>query len=163
MKIMKAGCNASERRIRQNHIEEITMTRIAIYARYSTDLQRQSSIEDQIRLCEERASANGGEIVQSYTDHAVSGASLMRPGIQMLMQDAAAGKFDVLYSEALDRISRDQEDIAAVYKRLSFAGIAIITLSEGEISTSHRPERHHERLVPERLGRQNPPWLAWSG
>ena len=113
------------------------MTRIAIYARYSTDLQRQSSIEDQIRLCEERASANGGEIVQSYTDHAVSGASLMRPGIQMLMQDAAAGKFDVLYSEALDRISRDQEDIAAVYKRLSFAGIAIITLSEGEISQLH--------------------------
>lgn len=113
------------------------MTRIAIYARYSTDLQSQSSIEDQIRLCEERATASGGEIIQSYTDHAVSGASLMRPGIQMLMQDAAAGKFDVLYSEALDRISRDQEDIAAVYKRLSFAGIMIITLSEGEVSQLH--------------------------
>lgn len=55
----------------------------------------------------------------------------------MLMQDAAAGKFDVLYSEVLDRISRDQEDIAAGYKRLSFAGIAIITLSEGEISQLH--------------------------
>ncbi|MFV1566720.1 MULTISPECIES: recombinase family protein, partial [unclassified Phaeobacter] len=113
------------------------MTRVAIYARYSSDLQSQASIEDQIRLCEERVRASGGTVVQSYTDHAVSGASLMRPGIQMLMQDAAAGKFDEVVAEALDRISRDQEDIAAVFKRLSFAGITINTLSEGEISQLH--------------------------
>lgn len=94
------------------------MTRTAIYARYSTDLQRDTSIEDQIRLCEKKLREAGGQIYQSYTDHAVSGASLMRPGIQMLMQDAAAGRFDQVFAEALDRISRDQEDIAAVYKRL---------------------------------------------
>ena len=61
----------------------------------------------------------------------------MRPGIQMLMQDAADGRFDEVYAEALDRISRDQEDIAAVYKRLTFAGIRMVTLSEGEISQLH--------------------------
>ncbi len=109
----------------------------AIYARYSSDLQSDASIEDQIRLCNERAMSAGGDIVQTYTDHAVSGASLMRPGVQMLMQDAASGKFDVVFAEALDRISRDQEDIAAVFKRLSFAGIRIFTLSEGEISELH--------------------------
>lgn len=49
----------------------------------------------------------------------------------------AAGKFKVLYAEALDRISRNQEDIAAIYKRLSFAGVKIVTLSEGEISHLH--------------------------
>ncbi|WP_338045769.1 recombinase family protein [Parasedimentitalea marina] len=113
------------------------MTKVAIYARYSSDLQSQASIEDQIRLCEERAQANGHTVVQCYTDHATSGASLMRPGIQMLMQDAAAGDFSIVMSEALDRISRDQEDIAAVLKRLSFAGIQICTLSEGEISQLH--------------------------
>ncbi|MBO9462445.1 recombinase family protein [Labrenzia sp. R5_0] len=113
------------------------MTRIAIYARYSTDLQSQASIEDQIRLCSERARADGGQIVQSYTDHALSGASLMRPGIQILMQDAAAGKFDHVYAEALDRLSRDQEDVAAVFKRLTFAGIKIITLAEGEVTELH--------------------------
>ena len=113
------------------------MTRVAIYARYSTDLQSQSSIEDQIRLCEERAGKEGLTVLQSYTDHAVSGASLMRPGIQMLMQDAAQGAFDTVYAEALDRISRDQEDIAAVYKRLTFAGIKLVTLSEGEIEQIH--------------------------
>ena len=113
------------------------MTRIAIYARYSSDMQSDASIEDQIRLCKERAVSTGGTVIQCYTDHATSGASLMRPGIQMLMQDAASGKFDVVYSEALDRISRDQEDIAAVFKRLSFAGISIFTLSEGDISQLH--------------------------
>ena len=113
------------------------MTDAVIYARYSSDLQNDASIEDQIRLCDERAKQNGERIVQSYTDHAISGASMMRPGIQMLMQDAAAGKFSVVYAEALDRISRDQEDIAAIYKRLSFAGVRIMTLSEGEISHLH--------------------------
>jgi len=113
------------------------MTRVAIYARYSSDMHSQASIEDQIRLCDERARSAGGMIVQTYTDHAISGASMMRPGIQMLMQDAAAGQFDKVYAEALDRISRDQEGIAAVFKRLTFAGIRMVTLSEGEISHLH--------------------------
>lgn len=113
------------------------MTRVAIYARYSTDLQSQASIEDQIRLCEERVRSLGGTVVQTYTDHAISGASLIRPGIQMLMQDAASGQYDMVFADALDRISRDQEDIAGVYKRLTFAGVSMATLSEGEISQLH--------------------------
>lgn len=113
------------------------MTRTAIYARYSTDLQRDASIEDQIRVCEKQVRDSGGQVYQSYTDHAVSGASLMRPGIQVLMQDAAAGRFDQVYAEALDRISRDQEDIAAVYKRLTFAGVKLVTHAEGEINELH--------------------------
>ena len=62
---------------------------------------------------------------------------MLRPGVQALMQDAMSGKFDLLYAEALDRISRDQEDIAAIYKRLTFAGVKVVTLSEGEISELH--------------------------
>ena len=61
----------------------------------------------------------------------------MRPGIQSLLQAAINGEFDVLLCEALDRLSRDQEDIAGIYKRMEFAGVKIITLSEGEISTLH--------------------------
>ncbi|MCB9959677.1 MAG: recombinase family protein [Rhodospirillaceae bacterium] len=108
-----------------------------IYARYSSDLQRDASIEDQIRLCQERAAAEGWKVVQCYTDHSTSGASLMRPGIQMLLQEAASGRFQVVLAEALDRVSRDQEDIAAVFKRLAFAGAKIVTLSEGTISELH--------------------------
>jgi site-specific DNA recombinase len=47
------------------------------------------------------------------------------------------GRFNLVLSEALDRISRDQEDVAAVFKRLRFAGISIVTLSEGEITELH--------------------------
>jgi site-specific DNA recombinase len=111
--------------------------RVTIYARYSSDRQREASIEDQVRLCEERAAREGWRVVKRYADHAISGASLIRRGIQALMQDAQSGKFDLLLTESLDRISRDQEDIAGVYKRLRFAGVKIYTLSEGEIAELH--------------------------
>ena len=71
------------------------MTRVAIYARYSSDKQREASIEDQIRLCEERAVREGWKIIQTCSDRATSGASLIRPGIQELMTGAQAGKFDL--------------------------------------------------------------------
>src|SRR3546814_4362192 len=64
-------------------------------------------------------------------------ASLIRPGIQVLMQDAQRGGFDIVLAEALDRISRDQEDVAGVYKRMTFAGVKVVTLSEGEITHLH--------------------------
>lgn len=113
------------------------MTRTALYARYSTDRQREASIEDQVRLCRERAEREGWTVTTVYSDHAVSGASLMRPGIQSLMQNALAGKFDLVLTESLDRVSRDQEDIAGVYKRLRFAGVQMVTLSEGAVSELH--------------------------
>ncbi|MEP0190057.1 MAG: recombinase family protein [Paracoccaceae bacterium] len=113
------------------------MTNAVIYARYSTDMQSDASIEDQIRMCKERAEKDGYTVINCYSDHAISGASMMRPGIQMMMQDAAAGKFSMVYAEALDRMSRDQEDIAAIFKRMSFSDVAITTLSEGEISQLH--------------------------
>jgi len=113
------------------------MTKAAIYARYSSDRQRDASIEDQVRLCEERAAREGWQVVQHYADHGVSGASLMRPGVQALMRDAMDRRFDVVLAESLDRLSRDQEDIAGIHKRLRFAGVKIITLSEGEIAELH--------------------------
>ncbi|GAB1261485.1 recombinase family protein [Aurantivibrio plasticivorans] len=111
--------------------------RACIYARYSSDLQSDASIEDQIRLCSDKASAEGWKLGNCYTDAGISGASLMRPGIQSLLSGAMNGEFDILIAEALDRLSRDQEDIAGIFKRMEFAGVKIITLSEGEISTLH--------------------------
>jgi DNA invertase Pin-like site-specific DNA recombinase len=113
------------------------MTKVAIYARYSSDNQRDASIEDQLRICREHAAKVGWSIFDTYTDHGLSGASMMRPGIQAMMQDAMAGRFDHILAESLDRLSRDQEDVAGIFKRLSFAGVKIVTLSEGEISHLH--------------------------
>ena len=111
--------------------------RVALYARYSSDNQRDASIEDQLRQCRERAAREGWTVVETYSDRAISGASLIRSGIQSLLADAQAGRFDMVLSEALDRISRDQEDVAGVFKRLRFAGVTIFTLSEGEINELH--------------------------
>jgi DNA invertase Pin-like site-specific DNA recombinase/vacuolar-type H+-ATPase subunit E/Vma4 len=113
------------------------MTRVALYARYSSDQQSAASIEDQLRLCRIHAEKQGWVVAESYHDRAVSGASLIRSGIQELLADALRGRFQVVLAEALDRISRDQEDVAGVFKRMAFAGVKIITLSEGEITHLH--------------------------
>ncbi len=111
--------------------------RVACYARYSSENQREASITDQLRVCRLHAERQSWTIVEEYSDHAVSGASLLRSGVQALMTDASRGRFDVILTESLDRLSRDQEDVAGLYKRMRFAGIRIITLSEGEISELH--------------------------
>src|SRR5215471_12376437 len=111
--------------------------RAAIYARYSTELQREASIEDQVRLCKARIDAEGWSLGTTYSDYAQSGASHLRPGYQQLLADARTGAFGVVVAEALDRLSRDQEHVAALYKQLTFAGVKILTLTEGEISALH--------------------------
>ena len=111
--------------------------RVALYARYSSEHQRDASIEDQLRICRQRVEREGWTVIGSYTDRAISGASLLRPGIQELIQDAQRGRFQVVVAEAMDRLSRDQEDIAGLYKRLTFAGIRLVTLSEGEVGPLH--------------------------
>ena len=67
----------------------------------------------------------------------MSGANLLRPGIQALLNECLLGRIDVVVAEALDRISRDQEDVAGIFKRLSFANVKLVTISEGEITELH--------------------------
>jgi DNA invertase Pin-like site-specific DNA recombinase len=101
------------------------MTRVALYARYSSDNQSAASIEDQLHLCDEMAVREGWPVVQTYRDAAISGASMiLRPGIQAVLEDARAGIFNVLMAEALDRISRDQADVATLFKHLRFRYIS---------------------------------------
>lgn len=114
------------------------MIRAALYARYSSDQQNAASIADQHSLGRERAEREGWQVIGTYEDAAISGASMiLRPGIQALLADARSGKFDVVVAEALDRVSRDQADVATLYKHLQFARVPLITLSEGEISELH--------------------------
>ena len=111
--------------------------RAVIYARFSTDMQRDASIEDQVRSCQEYAARQGLKVVETYSDRAVSGASLMRRGMQKLLRDGRSGLFDVVISEGLDRLSRNQADIAQIYQSLLFAEVMIETVSEGQISEMH--------------------------
>ena len=109
------------------------MIRVAIYARFSSELQKDKSLDDQIRICREYADREGWKIVGTYKDRAQTGANLLRPGLQSMIQDARYGEFDLILSEALDRLSRDQADIAVLFRDLSYQDVKIHTLSEGQI------------------------------
>ena len=111
--------------------------KVALYARYSSDNQRDASIADQFRVCRDYAEKQGWRVAQEYSDHAISGASLLRAGVQALITDALRGRFQVLLAEAMDRLSRDQEDIAGVFKRMAYANVKIVTLSEGDVTELH--------------------------
>ncbi|HEV7310911.1 recombinase family protein [Sphingopyxis sp.] len=114
------------------------MIRTALYARYSSDQQNAASIADQLSLGRERAAREGWHVEGVYEDAAISGASvILRPGIQKLLADARSGQFDIVLAEALDRISRDQADVATLYKYLQFARVPLVTLAEGEINELH--------------------------
>lgn len=107
--------------------------RTAIYARYSSDNQRDDTIEGQLRVCREHVQRQCWTEVGSYDDRAISGASMMRAGIKALIKAAGQGRFDVILCESLDRLSRDMEDIAGFYKRMRFLDVRIFTLAEGWI------------------------------
>ena len=112
------------------------LMRVAIYARYSSPMQKAASIEDQVRLCMERRRREGWTVVQTFTDMAISGASLTVRACKPAGPRARGG-IDLVLCEALDRLSRDQADVATLYKQLSFHGAGIATLAEGEISELH--------------------------
>ncbi|WP_420882112.1 recombinase family protein [Rhizobium gallicum] len=76
-------------------------------------------------------------MIRSLGTRGGSGASLLRPGIQALIADFTRSRFDLILAEAMDRLSRDQEDIAGLFKRMSYSNVKIFTLSEGEVSHLH--------------------------
>ena len=111
------------------------MNSCAIYARFSSDRQNERSVDDQVHLCSERAKAEGWRVEQVFPDFAISGATRDRPQLNALL--AAADRFDVVICESIDRLSRDQEDIAAIFKALRFAGTRLVTLADGDVSEIH--------------------------
>jgi site-specific DNA recombinase len=111
--------------------------RCALYGRFSSENQREASLADQERICRARAEREGWQVVGAFTDHAVSGATALRPGYQALLAVLRGGEVDIVLTESLDRLSRDQEHIAGFYKQAQFAGVRVVTLAEGEISELH--------------------------
>ena len=114
------------------------MTSVAVYARYSSDQQSEASIDDQIRLCTDYATQQQWDVIETYSDRAMSGTSMKkRIGLQKLMQDMGSGRFDIILAESLDRLSRDQEDIAGIFKRVRFRKAKLFTVADGEVSPMH--------------------------
>src|SRR5438105_3962883 len=91
---------------------------IAAYARYSSDKQNESSIDDQVRKLRHFAAVRGREIAPSHilTDEAISGASLARPGFERLMDLVRKRDVDVVLVEDTSRLSRDNADALSLFK-----------------------------------------------
>src|SRR5438445_12995817 len=102
---------------------DYAMPKVALYARYSTDNQSVASIEDQFRICREHADRERWQVIDTYHDAAISGATvILRPGVQSLLQDAQRDMVDIVLAEAFDRLSPDQAVVATLLTHRAFAG-----------------------------------------
>ena len=114
------------------------MTRVAIYARYSSELQQERSIDDQFALCRDFATHRNWTVTSTYADRAVSGASIHgRYEFQRMVEDASDRRFDVVLAEDIDRLARNQADGARLFERLAFLGIPVWTVADGETNEMH--------------------------
>ena len=99
-----------------------------IYARYSSDNQREESIEGQLRECKAFAKAKGLQIVGTYVDRALSAKTDNRPEFQKIIRDSAQKKFEVVIVWKLDRFSRNRYDSARYKAQLKKNGIKVVSL-----------------------------------
>lgn len=104
----------------------------ALYGRYSTDRQSESSIGDQFRVCGDRCLKEGFEVIARYEDQGISGAAIgNRPGFLAMLQTALAGHFDILVVMDLTRLSRSQGDMSKTIDRLVARGVRVIGVQDG--------------------------------
>ena len=101
-----------------------------IYAHYSTDSQREESIEGQIRECTAYAEKNGFTVVKHYIDRAVSAKTDNRPEFQQMIKDSERGIFDVIIVWKLDRFARNRYDSARYKTQLKRNGVKLVSATE---------------------------------
>ena len=101
-----------------------------IYARYSSDNQREESIEGQIRECTAYAEKNGITIVKHYIDRAISAKTDNRPEFQQMIRDSDKKLFDIVLVWKLDRFARNRYDSARYKTQLKKNGVKLMSATE---------------------------------
>lgn len=101
-----------------------------IYARYSSDNQREESIDGQIRECKEFAEKNDIRIIDTYIDRALSAKTDNRPSFQQMIKDSSKGLFDVIIVWKLDRFARNRYDSAHYKNILKKNGVKVVSATE---------------------------------
>lgn len=112
--------------------------RVAIYARFSSDNQRDTSIDDQVRLCQEFVDRNDGVVSDDLvlTDYAISGRSLSRQGFDALLKLVEQRAVDAVVTESGDRLTRDLGDADRLWKQCEYNNVRLICVSDG-IDSAH--------------------------
>lgn len=99
-----------------------------IYARFSCSKQREASIEDQLRVCQEWCRDNDHEVVATYCDYAISGRTDERPEFQRMIENAGESEIVLVYM--MDRFSRDAYDAPVYKRRLRDHGVRVVSATE---------------------------------
>jgi DNA invertase Pin-like site-specific DNA recombinase len=101
-----------------------------IYARYSSDSQREESIEGQIRDCKSYAERNDIDIVEIYIDRAYTATNDNRPDFQRMIHDSVRKKFEAILVWKLDRFARRRYDSAHYKNLLKKNGVKVVSVME---------------------------------
>ena len=112
-------------------IKETDMSaKAVIYARYSSDNQRDASIDQQVKACEKYAADQDMEIIRVYEDRALTGKTDKRPGFLRMIRDSAKMDFKYVVVYALDRFSRNKYDSAIYKQKLKENGVKVLSAME---------------------------------
>jgi DNA invertase Pin-like site-specific DNA recombinase len=103
------------------------IVKAALYARFSTDKQSDSSIADQFRVCERLAATHDFVVVNRFSDAAISGGTVQRPGYQAMLEAARRRDFDVILAEDCSRLWRLLAEQAPRLAELADLGIHVVT------------------------------------
>ena len=112
-----------------------SVMRYAIYARYSSDLQNDRSIDDQIGICRVHIARSAGTVDEKhiYSDRAISGVSMTGRAGLMALLNAAAQKprpFDFVLADDTSRLSRKMGEVQDLFDQLRFYGISVYLVSQ---------------------------------
>ena len=111
-------------------MSENTNLKAVIYARYSSDNQREESIEGQLRECTAFAEKSGITILRHYIDRAFSAKTDNRPEFQNMIRDSGKHLFDMIIVWKLDRFARNRYDSARYKAQLKRNGVKVVSATE---------------------------------
>ena len=100
------------------------------YARYSSDNQRQESIDAQVRAIKEYCCKKQILLTHVYKDEAVSATTDHREGFLQMIEDAKCGGFQLCIVHKLDRFARNRYDSAFYRKSLEKCGVKVVSVLE---------------------------------
>src|SRR5688572_27900505 len=107
--------------------------RAAVYARFSSENQREQSIDDQVRVCRTFAAREQITVLENhvYCDEAQSGSVRARPGLEALKKAAEDKQFEAVLVDDSSRLSRDNQPFNTLLCLFEFWGISLISVSDG--------------------------------
>jgi site-specific DNA recombinase len=114
-------------------MDSLAGLRTAAYARFSSDNQKDTSIDDQVRLCRDLLVRHNGSVSDEFvlSDYAISGVSKARAGFDQLLRLIESRAVDLVVTESADRLSRDLGDADRLWKLCEFHNVRLICASDG--------------------------------